>query len=126
MSIYKGFSSLQFTNKKSFILSDVDVIRQDILNNIYTRRGERVKMFEYGTRIPDLIFEPMDESTIYMIGDDLRTVFNNDPRVTLKDIQIIPLYDQNAIAVYADVYYVYLNFGGIIGINIQFSGGNSL
>jgi len=121
MSIYRGFSTLQFTNRKSFILADADVIRQDILNNIYTRRGERVKMFEYGTRIPDLIFEPMDESTIYMISDDLKTVFNNDPRVQLQDLQIVPDYDNNTIACYADVYYIYLNFSGRMDINIQFS-----
>lgn len=121
MSIYRGFSTLQFTNRKSFILADADVIRQDILNNIYTRRGERVKMFEWGTRIPDLVFEPMDESTIYMISDDLKTVFGNDPRVQLNDLKIVPDYDNNIIACYADVYYIYLNFSGQMDINIQFA-----
>jgi len=123
MSNYIGFSSLRFQVDKNLILTDVDIIKQDIINNIYTRRGERVMMFDYGTRIPDLIFEPLDDAAIYIVRDDIVTVFNNDPRVQLKDLQVIPVYDENAIMVFADVYYTYLNFSGQFDLRINFADG---
>lgn len=125
MPIYNGFSSSRFNYDKSFLLSNVDVIRQDILNNIYTRRGERVKMFTYGTRIPDLIFEPLDDISVYIVQEDLETVFNNDPRLQLIDLKVIPDYFNQVIVAYAEVYYTYLNFNGQMAINIQFSSGNN-
>lgn len=121
MTTYNGFSTLQFNNKKSFILNDVELIKQDLLNNIYTRKGERVKMYDYGTRIPDLIYDPLDEASIYIVSDDLTTVFNNDPRVSLNDMKVIPLYDQNAIMVYVDLYFIYLNFNSSMDIKINFA-----
>lgn len=121
MSTYNGFSTLQFNNRKTFVLKDVEIIKQDLLNNIYTRKGERVKMYDYGTRIPDLIYEPLDETSIYVVSDDLKTVFNNDPRVTLNDMKVIPLYDQNTIMVYVDLYFIYLNFNSSMDIKINFA-----
>jgi phage baseplate assembly protein W len=120
---YVGFSTLQFQTDKNFILTNVALIKQDILNNIYTRRGERVMMFNYGTRIPDLIFEPLDDTSLYIINEDLTTVFNNDPRLSLINLQIIPVYDQNAVMVLADVSYKYLNFSGQMDIRIDFAVG---
>lgn len=120
MSIYNGFSSNKFTASKSFLVNDADVIKQDILNHIYTRRGERVKMPTFGTRIPDLRFEPLDDVTLYMISSDLQDVFNFDPRLQLKDLRVIPLYDSQVVMAFADVYYTYLGFDDQYSINITF------
>ena len=125
MDTYVGFSSLQYQYNKDLILRDVNIIKQDILNNIYTRRGERVMMFAYGTSIPDLIFDPLDETTVYIVEEDITTVFNNDPRVQLQELQVVPLYDQNALMVFANVYYTYLNYSDQMSIQINFAS-NSL
>ena len=125
MDSYVGFSSLQFQNNKELILTNVALIRQDIINNIYTRRGERVMMYNYGTRIPDLVFEPLDDVSTYIVQEDLTTVFSNDPRLQLIDLDVIPIYDQNAIIVFADVYYTYLNFSGQMDIRINFASTSS-
>jgi phage baseplate assembly protein W len=121
MDAYVGFSSLQYQYNKDLIMRNVDIIKQDILNNIYTRRGERVMMFNYGTSIPDLMFDPLDDTTVYIVEEDITTVFKNEPRVQLQDLRVIPLYDQNALMVFADVYYTYLNYSDQMSIQINFA-----
>ena len=62
--IYKGYSSFEFQARDTFLLTDVELVKLDLLNHIFTRRGERVKMAQFGTRIPDLAFEPLDQETL--------------------------------------------------------------
>lgn len=120
MDFYNGFSSLQFQNNKHMKLTNVDLIKMDLLNNIYTRKGERLKMGNYGTRIPDIVFEPLTDSVIYIISEDITQVFANDPRVELTDLKVIPIYDENAVMVFAAVNYAYLDFSGSFDIKINF------
>lgn len=124
MDNYVGFSSLEFQNSKNFILRDINIIKQDLLNNIFTRRGERVMMYEYGTRIPDLISEPLDDTSLFIIEQDLATVFDNDPRVTLLELNVVPLYDQGTVMVFSTVSYTYLNFTDRFDISIKFVDSN--
>jgi phage baseplate assembly protein W len=119
---YIGFSTKQYEKSKSFILTDVNLVKEDLLNHIFTRKGERLKMPTFGTRIPDLVYEPLDERVLGIIQDDLTTVFTYDPRVTLNELRIIPLYQDNAVKAIADLTYVYLNFTGVLDIHIEFEG----
>jgi phage baseplate assembly protein W len=120
MDSYVGFSSLQFQYDKNLVMRNVTLIKQDLLNNIYTRMGERVMMCDYGTRIPDIVGDPLDETSMAIVQQDLAQVFDNDPRVQLLDLQLIPLYDQNTLMCFAQVAYTYLSFVGDFSINIQF------
>lgn len=124
MDNYVGFSSLEFQNSKNFTLRDINIIKQDLLNNIFTRRGERVMMYEYGTRIPDLISEPLDETSVFIVEQDLATVFENDPRVQLLELNVVPIYDQNTIMVFTTISYLYLNFTDRFDISIDFVDSN--
>ena len=76
----------------------------------------------FGTRIPDLVFEPLDDVTIDVLKEDLRAVFAFDPRVQLLDLVITPSYDTNAVAVSAKLLYIELNISGNLDINITFEG----
>jgi phage baseplate assembly protein W len=62
-ALYKGFSSYEFERVKEFAISDVELVKLDLLNHIYTRRGSRVMMPTFGTVIPELVFEPLDAIT---------------------------------------------------------------
>lgn len=119
---YIGFSTKQYEKDKSFTLTDVNLVKEDLLNHIFTRKGERVKMPTFGTRIPDLVYEPLDDRVLRIIDTDLRAVFNYDPRVTLNDLRILPLYQHNAVKAIADVTFIYLNFTGQMDIHIEFEG----
>lgn len=118
--IYRGFSSYEYQRSKTFKLSDVGLVKMDLLNHIFTRRGERVMMPLFGTRIPDLAFEPLDEELLVIIEDDLRQVIAFDPRVSLMELKMEPLYDENRVVVSVKLLYVELGVIDNMDINISF------
>lgn len=122
-NLYRGYSSFEYQKKKTFKLTDVELVKLDLLNHIYTRRGERVMMPNFGTSIPDLPFEPLDDRTIGQLRDDLESVFAYDPRVSLLELQVVPNYDANSVEARARLLYVELNTVDDIFLNIEFEGG---
>lgn len=119
-NLYHGLSFRNFSKNKSIKLYDVDLIKKDLLNHIFTRRGERVKMFTYGTRIPDLVFEQLDDIALTVITEDLNAVVSSEPRVNLVDLRIVPLYDRNVVIASLVLYYVELDFTDQFDVSIQF------
>ena len=84
--IYKGFSTS--AGNKSNMLYDIDVVKQDLINHFYTRKGERVMEPEFGSIIWDMLYEPLDETNKEIIVDDCKNIIISDPRVDLKDIYL--------------------------------------
>lgn len=84
--IYKGFSTL--SGNKSNMLYDIDVVKQDLINHFYTRKGERVMEPEFGSIIWDLLYEPLDESVKEDLIEDCSRIINTDPRCELLDINL--------------------------------------
>lgn len=117
---YKGFSTKNYKKSKSFALTEMDLVNRDLLNHIFTRRGERLKMAEFGTGIPDATFEPLDDDVVRLVTDDLTTVFNFDPRVKLITLSVIPIYNENAILAVAELLYIELNLIDKMDVTIQF------
>jgi phage baseplate assembly protein W len=120
MAIYIGYSSYEFMKNKSFLLTDIQLVEMDLLNNIYTRRGSRVMMPAYGTLIPELVFEPLDDETISTVQSELANVFNADPRVNLLSLNVQPNYDTYTLTATALLLYVELNTTQPFQLNIQF------
>ena len=122
-AVYKGFSFKGWQQNKSFILTDVDIVKQDLLNHIFTRRGDRVGQRGFGTVIQDLVFEPFDDDTIVLVSDQVRAVIAFDPRVELRsedDFIVQPDYDTGVLAIAARLFYVELNLTDILHINLEF------
>ena len=118
--LYTGFSTKEFQHTKQFAVHDFNIVKEDLLNHIFTIKGERVMMPNFGTRIPEMIFEPLDEITIDIVRDDLTAVFDFDPRVRTLQLNVVPDHNNNAINVLADLYYVELNMTDRFTLNIQF------
>jgi len=116
--IYKGFSTANWLKNKTFALNNIDLVKQDLLTHIYTIKGERVMMPNFGTRIPVLTFEPNDEKTRKIIEDDLTEVFKYDPRVRLLSLSVLTLPDNNAILALADLLYVEFNVTDVLRIEV--------
>lgn len=121
-NLYKGYSSFEYQRKKTFRLTDLELVKMDLLNHIFTRRGERVMMPTFGTRIPDLAFEPLDDITIDILREDLQAVASFDPRVQLLDLRVIPDPDRNAVVATMRLLYVELDLVDNLDINIIFEG----
>ena len=118
--IYRGFSTKDFLTTRTFTKTNVDIVKQDIVNHIFTRKGERVMMGAFGTTIPDLTFQPLDEITIRQVHDEVLDVINFDPRVQVINFTVTPDYPNHSITVSADLLYLELNITDNLNLNIQF------
>lgn len=122
LGLYRGFSSHQYAATKSFGIKDIELVKLDLLSHIFTRKGERYMMPTFGTRIPDMAFEPLDEMTLMIIEEDLKLVAAFDPRVKLLEVGIVPNYDTNTVTASMKLLYVELNIINNMDINIVFEG----
>ena len=102
---FKGFSSR--ADKQNFKLYDFEVAKQDLINRLSIRKGERVENPEFGTIIYDAIFEPFTEDLKDAIIEDITANLNADPRLSIEDI-IVQEADMG-IATQATITYVPLN-----------------
>jgi phage baseplate assembly protein W len=119
--IYKGFSSRNWSKNKTFTLTNIDLVKQDLMNHIYTAKGERPMMPDFGTRIPMMAFEPNDTITQNIIREDLTTVFNYDPRVKVISLNIMSIPSNNMIIALADLLYVQFGVQQILNIEVPTS-----
>lgn len=119
-AFYKGITLRGFDKNKSLRRTELDLVKQDLLNHIFTRKGERIMMPTFGTNIPDLIMEPMDNTSIFTVKNDLLTVFNYDPRVRLRNLRVDPLFEERAIVAIAELDYLELKFTDSFEIRLEF------
>ncbi len=102
---FKGFSSR--ADKRNFKLYDFEVAKQDLINRLSVRKGERVENPEFGTIIYDAIFEPFTEGLKDAIVEDITANLNADPRIATEEILVTEA--DKGIAVQATITYVPLN-----------------
>jgi len=119
-SRYRGYSSFEFQRTKEFTITDVELVKLDLLNHIYTRKGSRVMMPTFGTIIPDLVFEPLDSTTTEILEDELRSVIDFDPRVEIVSFDLLVEEDQNLVMADVQLFYVELNVTDNFELNITF------
>lgn len=102
---FKGFSSR--AEMRNFKLYDFECAKQDMINRLSVRKGERVENPEFGTMIYDAIFEPLTEQLKDAIVEDVTANLNADPRIAAQEI--ILTEEQHGISIQATVTYVPLN-----------------
>lgn len=119
---YHGFSTLNSLKGGSLGISDIEVVKQDLMNHIFTPLGSRVMMPTFGTRIPLLTFEPNDEATRQIVEADLKAVFDYDPRVKLIELKVLSIPDHNMISAFADLLFVEFKVTQTIHIEIKTGG----
>tara|TARA_B100001093_G_C26819953_1_gene1011467 strand:+ start:1897 stop:2316 length:420 start_codon:yes stop_codon:yes gene_type:complete len=104
-SVFKGFSSK--ADKNNFKLYDFALIKQDLINRLSVRKGERVENPEFGTIIYDVLFEPLTEAVKQAVADDITANLNADPRLQTEDIIVSEF--EHGIAVQATIRFVPYN-----------------
>lgn len=85
-TLFKGFSSK--ADQSNFKLYDFALIKQNLINRLSIRKGERVENPEFGTIIYDMLFEPLTNATKELIANDVSENLNADPRVSTSDIVV--------------------------------------
>ena len=121
-ALYKGYSSFEFERVKEFSITDVELVKLDLLNHIFTRRGSRVMMPTFGTVVPDLVFEPLDAETTEILEAELRSVFDFDPRVEIVSFDLLVEEDLNQVTAEVQLFYIELDIIDDFELNIQFEG----
>lgn len=102
---YKGFSSKE--TSKNYKLYDIDLVKQDLVNHFYIRKGEKLENPEFGTVIWDMIFEQFTEDVKNIIAKDVEDIINYDPRIAVNEVQVDST-DQG-IRIQADIVYIPFN-----------------
>jgi phage baseplate assembly protein W len=90
MATFKGFSTVD-TVRAPFVVTDAELVKRDLLNTFYTKKGERVMRPNYGSIIWDLLMDPEDTTTNSEIVDDVKRIVDADPRVEYLDTTIYTL-----------------------------------
>lgn len=122
MTIYKGFSFFRYQYDKSIVATDIALVKTDLFNHIFTKKGSRIKMPNFGTTIPDMLFEPLTEDLLLDLQSQLEYVFKYDPRVEIVSLNIYPFYDTQSVYAVADLNYKELNVTDRFDLNLEFEG----
>lgn len=112
---YKGFSSDEST--RNFKLYDLDLIKKDIMNHFYIRKGEKLENPEFGTILWDLLFEPFTEEVKSLIAKDVEDIVNYDPRVSVTSVSVDST-DQG-IRIEAEINYLQYNINERLTFNFD-------
>ena len=84
--VYKGFSTLNNSNNTQAY--DINLVKQDLINHFYIRKGEKLENPAFGTIIWDMLFEPMTPQTKKLIADNVQAIVNYDPRMQVNSVSI--------------------------------------
>lgn len=83
---YHGFSTID--QVKKFRLTDLDLIKRDLLNHFSIRKGEKLMQPNFGSIIWNMIFEPLTPDTQALIIEDVQRIVNYDPRLNVNGVLI--------------------------------------
>jgi len=90
-------------------------IRTDLLHLILTRKGSRYYLPDFGTRIYEFIFEPMDGPSFDAIKADIREAVDKYlPNIIINEITVMPYLDD--LEVQGELNMQNLGVGGIYRI----------
>ena len=84
-NIYKGFSTVGKV-RAPYTLIDGELIKQDLMNELKARKGERVMRPNFGTTLYDILMNPLDQYVIEEVKEEVERVISKDPRVQIDEI----------------------------------------
>ena len=83
MSNIVGYTTVNQTNA-SLRLKDLELAKRDLLNHFHIRKGEKWTNPDFGSNLPYYVFQPLDDTTIEMIREEVYNVVTHDPRFELS------------------------------------------
>ena len=108
-----GLTFPQRINPKGFLEFSGDLrtlVRHSIYQILGTRIGERVMLSTFGSRLHELLFEPIDEITIALARIyTIEAIEKWEPRVEFNEVVVRVNPDSGWIEIYAD--YAIINRG---------------
>lgn len=115
-NMYRGFSTVG--RNKKFRLTDFELVKQDLINHFYIRKGEKLMKPNFGTIIWNVLHEPLTEDLKSVIVTDINAIASYDPRLSVDNV-IVTEYDRG-IQIELELRYLQTNQSGLL--NLQFDG----
>lgn len=95
--IAMAFGKNPFTDDTNVVKNDVS-IKQSIKNLVLTTPGEKPFQPLVGSRVNDLLFEPLDPFTADSLQEEIINTINQfESRVRLEDVQVQPIHNRNML-----------------------------
>ena len=84
--------------KDIYSVKNENAIKQSIKNLVLTIPGEKPFQPLVGSRVNELLFEPLDPFIADSIKDEIiNTIKQHEPRVDLQKVDVQPIYTQNRV-----------------------------
>ena len=83
-----GYSTTDATSARDVRFYNIDIVKRDIRNHFYTRKGERPMDPVYGFIGWDMLFETHIRVNLDAIIDDAKRIIKAEPRVKLVDLKV--------------------------------------
>tara|TARA_B100000900_G_C20504408_1_gene685196 strand:- start:601 stop:1032 length:432 start_codon:yes stop_codon:yes gene_type:complete len=84
---YRGFSTVNPENN-SFQQFDIALIKQNLLNHLNIRQGEKLSDPTFGCIIWDALYEPLTTRLKEAITTNVTNIVNFDPRTRASSVQV--------------------------------------
>lgn len=118
MALFKGMSTVERSGPP-YTLVDQELVKRDLLNELYTKKGERVMRPNFGSIIWDLLMSPNTPDLQEMVKEDIERIVERDPRVETKNINVF--VGDNSIRAEVELFYnlikdtdiLYLEYSGV-------------
>ncbi|VVC05056.1 Gene 25-like lysozyme [uncultured archaeon] len=88
MEMYRGFSTISPLSQKKFVLVDNELIKQDLLNILNTKLGERLMYPNFGCVVWNKLFNNLSTTDISDISNNIQSIVSSDPRIALNSLDI--------------------------------------
>jgi phage baseplate assembly protein W len=85
---YRGFSTVSKYSQKKFKLNNHELIKQDILNAVYTKEGDRPMQPTYGCIVWNKLFDNLKSTDVESIATNIQSLIGSDPRITIASIDV--------------------------------------
>ena len=114
-TMYKGFSTIN--RNKKFRVTDVELVKQDLMNHFSVRKGEKLMQPNFGSIIWNVLFEPMTEHLEQLIVDDVKSVAAYDPRISLQNINVTA--QDHGIQIEIDIVFIPTNQSSTLSLQFD-------
>ena len=122
--VSQGFKDISMTFQANPLNGDLiglkneNAIARALRNIVFTLPGEKFFNENFGSSVSASLFENIDDITASAIKDEIiQSINNNEPRVELQNVKLVPNFDENQF----DVIIKYLIIGAEVPIQeLQF------
>ena len=105
MSNIIGYTTINnpYTSQR---LTGIDLAKQDLLNHFKIRKGEKWTDPAFGCDLPLYVFEPLDQSTLDAIEEEVYNVITYDPRFNVSNTHVKVNADKHAVTISVELIYL--------------------